>query len=67
MFSPGRIFFRLFYILLRLFCRLLWKLGNYVIRNPYARRAVGLGCLILLLIQLAIGILSAILAAIGYD
>lgn len=44
---------------------LIWSFINYIIRNPYARKVVGLGCLALLVLWLGSALLSAVLGAIA--
>jgi len=48
-----------------LFYHLMWSLGNYVVRNPQARKAAGQGCLALILLWVGVTLLSAIAGAVG--
>ena len=46
------------------FYHLIWSSLNFIIRNPYARRVVGWGCLALVLLWVGSALLSALLGAI---
>lgn len=48
-----------------LFYSLIWRIGNYILRNPHARKAVGQACLALLLLWVSITLLSVIGSALG--
>lgn len=47
------------------FYQVLWSIANYLLRNPIARRVVGRGCLLLVVMWIGITVISALVVALG--